>query len=81
MEEWARASRVMEEDRRAGIRGVVTAQALRNFTGAVADWLDTGPEVPKERWFHRCRGMTVFGEGELVKTFLTPGQVAYGKEV
>jgi hypothetical protein len=35
VEEWARASRVMEEDRQAGIRGVVTAQALRNFTGAV----------------------------------------------
>ena len=26
-------------------------------------------------------GMTVCGEGELVKTFLTPDQVPYGKEV
>jgi hypothetical protein len=49
--------------------------------GALVDWLDRGPEVPKERWFHRFPGMTVCGEGELVKTFLTSDQVAYGKEV
>lgn len=56
-------------------------QITANQLGALADWLDTGPEVPKGEWFHRLAGMTVCGEGELVKTFLTPDQVPYGKEV
>lgn len=55
----------------------ITADQL----GALADWLDTSPEVPEGEWFHRLPRMTVCGEGELVKTFLTPDQVAYGKEV
>lgn len=55
----------------------ITADQL----GALADWLDTAPEVPEGEWFHRFSGMTVCGEGELVKTFLTPDQVPYGKEV
>jgi hypothetical protein len=49
--------------------------------GLLADWLDTYPEVPEEQWFRRFPGMTVCGEGELVKTFLLPGQVPVGKEV
>jgi hypothetical protein len=55
----------------------ITADQL----GALADWLDTSRGVPEGEWFHRFSGMTVCGEGELVKTFLTPDQVPYGKEV
>ena len=49
--------------------------------GLFADWLDTEPEVPNERWFKRFPAMTVCGEGELVKTFLTARQAPIGKEV
>jgi hypothetical protein len=49
--------------------------------GLLADWLDTEPEVPKERWFKRFPKMIVCGEGELVKTFLTSDQVPAGKEL
>ncbi len=48
--------------------------------GALADWLDTQPEVPNGKWFKRFSGMTVCGEGELVKTFLTADQLPSGKE-
>ena len=44
-------------------------------------WLNTNPEVPHGRWFKRFPGMTVCGEGELVKTFLLPQQAATGEEV
>ena len=47
----------------------------------MVDWLDTQPEVPARKWFKRFPGMTVCGEGELVKTFLTVGQVPSGEEV
>jgi hypothetical protein len=33
------------------------------------------------KWFKRFSGMTVCGEGELVKTFLRQGQAASGEEV
>ena len=56
-------------------------QITANQLGALADWLDMGPEVPAGVWFHRLPGMTVCGEGELVKTLLTPDQVPYGEEV
>lgn len=49
--------------------------------GLFGDWCDTNPEVPKGNWFKRFPGMTVCGEGELVKTFLLPGQVPHGHEV
>jgi hypothetical protein len=49
--------------------------------GLLADWLYTEPEVPEGRWFKRFSGMTVCGEGELVKTFLQAGQVAAGEEL
>ena len=49
--------------------------------GLFADWLDTQPDVPAGRWYKRFSGMTVCGEGELVKTFLTAGQLAEGEEV
>jgi hypothetical protein len=47
----------------------------------LAAWLDTEPEVPDDEWDKRFSGMTVCGEGELVKTFLLPGQAAKGKRV
>ena len=44
-------------------------------------WLDTRPEVPEGKWFKKFSGLTVCGEGELIKTFLQPGQIATGKEL
>jgi hypothetical protein len=49
--------------------------------GEFAQWLDTEPEVPIGKWFKQFSGMTVCGEGELVKTFLRAGQLPSGKEV
>jgi hypothetical protein len=49
--------------------------------GLLATWLDTYPTVPEGRWFKRFPGMTVCGEGELVKTFLTVDQSPTGEEV
>jgi hypothetical protein len=49
--------------------------------GVLADWLDTEPEVPEGKWFKRFAGLTVCGEGELVKTFLSLGQVPTGTEI
>jgi hypothetical protein len=49
--------------------------------GLLAEWLDSAPEVPAGRWFKRFPGMVVCGEGDLVRTFLLPGQLADGKEV
>jgi hypothetical protein len=49
--------------------------------GLLADWLRGEPEVPAGRWFKKFPEMTVCGEGELVKTFLEPGQLPNGKEV
>ena len=47
----------------------------------LADWLATEPEVPDGRWFKRFPGMIVCGEGELIRTFLEPGQAAMGEEL
>ena len=47
----------------------------------MAAWLDREPEVPEGEWYKRFRGMIVCGEGELVKTFLIPGQLPKGKRV
>ena len=49
--------------------------------GLFADWIATQPEVPDGPWFKQFSGLTVCGEGELVKTFLQPGQIATGKEL
>lgn len=49
--------------------------------GLLAAWLDHEPEVPVGRWFKRFPGMTVCGEGELLKTFLTPGQAPVGERL
>jgi ribosomal protein S18 acetylase RimI-like enzyme len=47
----------------------------------LATWLDTEPEVPEGEWYKRFSGMTVCGEGELIKTFLLAGQAPKGKRV
>ena len=47
----------------------------------LARWLDTEPEVPDGEWYKRFSGMIVCGEGELVKTFLEPGQHPKGKSL
>ncbi len=49
--------------------------------GLLATWLETEREVPIGKCFKRFPGMFVCGEGELVKTFLLPGQVPDGREV
>ena len=49
--------------------------------GRFADWLVSGQEVPDGRSFKRFSEMIVCGDGELVKTFLRPGQVPAGEEV
>ena len=40
----------------------------------LARWLDTEPVVPEGKWFKRFAGFILCGEGELIKTFLLPGQ-------
>jgi hypothetical protein len=47
----------------------------------LAKWLDGEPEVPEGQWYKRFSGMTVCGEGDLVKTFLLPGHASKGKRV
>jgi hypothetical protein len=47
----------------------------------LAKWLDGEPEVPEGMWYKRLSGMTVCGEGELIKTLLLPGQAPKGQRV
>jgi hypothetical protein len=47
----------------------------------LAKWLDSEPEVLEGLWYKRFSGMTVCGEGELIKTFLLPGQAPKGQHV
>lgn len=47
----------------------------------LAKWLDGEPEVPEGLWYKPFTGMIVCGEGELVKTFLVPGQSPKGQRV
>jgi hypothetical protein len=47
----------------------------------LARWLDSEAEVPEGPWYRRFSGATVCGEGDLVKTFLAPGQSAKGTRV
>lgn len=49
--------------------------------GLLADWLRAEPEVPEGKWFKKFPRMIVCGQGELIKTFLQPGQIAAGKEI
>jgi hypothetical protein len=45
------------------------------------DWLASNPEVPEGRWYKRFSKFTLAGEGEIPKTFLTPGMAPHGEEV
>jgi hypothetical protein len=47
----------------------------------LARWLDAEPRVPNGLWYKRFAGRTVCGEGELIKTFLLPGQARRGQRV
>ena len=47
----------------------------------LAKWLDGEPEVPEGLWFKRFSGISACGEGELIKTFLLPGQASKGRRV
>ena len=47
----------------------------------LARWLDTEPEVPEGKWFKGFPGFILCGEGELIKTFLVPGQAPSGQEI
>jgi hypothetical protein len=47
----------------------------------LARWLDTEPDVPEGQWYKRFPAMTVCGDGELIKTFLLPGQRPKGERV
>jgi len=47
----------------------------------LAKRLDSEPEVPEGQWYKRFSGMTVGGEGELIKTFLLPAQTPKGQHV
>ena len=47
----------------------------------LAKWLDGEPEVPEGLWYKRFSGMTVRGDGELIKTLLLPAQVPKGERV
>jgi len=49
--------------------------------GELADWLDTRPEVPEQRWDKKFSQMTVCGEGAWIRTFLRADQVPLGDEV
>jgi len=48
---------------------------------SLAKWLDGEPDVPEEMWYKRFSGMTVCGEGELVKTILLPNQAPKGQKL
>ena len=48
---------------------------------SLAAWLDSEPEVPEGQWYKKFPGMTVCGEGELIKTFLLPGQAPKGRHI
>jgi hypothetical protein len=52
-----------------------------NQIALLAQWLDSNPKVPEGKWFKNFPGMIVCGEGELIKTFLLPGQIPTGKEM
>ena len=47
----------------------------------LARWLDTEPDVLAGKWFKRFPSFVLCGEGELIKTFLLPGQAPDGQEI
>ena len=65
----------------AHLKRIRERQISTSQLGLLARWLDSDPEVPEGRWFKRFPEMTVCGEGELVKTFLSAGASPTGTEV
>jgi len=67
------------------LRHLLTRMRERNISHEqivlLARWLETEPEVPEGKWFKKFSGVTVCGEGELIKTFLQPNQAAVGTEI
>lgn len=55
----------------------ITTEQLAEFS----DWLATEQIVPEGKWFKSFGGFTICGEGELIKTFLVPGQLPIGEEI
>lgn len=57
----------------------------RNISGQqlrlMVRWMDTQLEVSIGPWFKRFPELIVCSEGELIKTFLVPGQIPTGEEV
>jgi hypothetical protein len=47
----------------------------------LSKWLDGEPEVPEGLWYKRFSGITVCGDGELIKTLLLPSHAPKGKRV
>ena len=47
----------------------------------LARWLDEEPEVPEGAWYKRLGGITACAEGDLIKTFLLPGQSPRGRRL
>ena len=62
--------------RRVRERGIHEVQLL-----LLREWVMGEPEVPDGPWFKEFEGFVVCGEGELVKTFLLPGQIPAGKRL
>ena len=64
---------------------LLTRMRQRNISSEqiilLARWLDTEPEVPESKWFRKFPGFIVCGEGEFIKTFLSPGQLPTGEEL
>lgn len=64
---------------------LLTRMRQRNISSEqiiiLARWLDPEPDVPESKWFRKFPGFTVCGEGELIKTFLLPGQAPDGREI
>ena len=62
-------------------------ERYRDGRVAIADfvelkhWLETDPEVPAGMWYKRFKGFILAGEGEMPKTFLTPGMSPKGQEI
>ncbi|MBE7504343.1 MAG: hypothetical protein HS113_29440 [Verrucomicrobiales bacterium] len=62
--------------RRVRERGVDEDQLVE-----LREWVKTEPVVPEGPWFKEFDGFVVCGAGELVKTFLVPGQVPVGTRI
>lgn len=54
--------------------------AVEDFT-ELKHWLESDVDVPPGKWYKRFNKFTLAGEGEMPKTFLTPGMAPKGEEV